>query len=178
MAVLVSTGKLIDGFTYFFVFFVVSLDFLLKSIFFFLDGGLRYDVFLLRLITDSRSCHDSSKSLRSKSSQELSLSPFIPSDSFRIMLLWFKVFFILVQILLFLISVFFTADSTNCLWAPAFRSYDLRMYCAIVAFGSDLSSFFVIKKSSAWQLVCGISHCKKLQVSNEEVAISYFTMQL
>ena len=72
------------------------------------------------------------------------------------------VFYFLVQGLLFLIWVRFTADSTNCLWATAFRSYDLRMYCVIVAFSSDLSSFFVLKKSSALQLLCGISHFKKL----------------
>ena len=119
-------------------------------------------MFLLTLIVDSRSCHDSSKSLMSKSSQELPLSLFIPSNSFRILLLWFKVFFILVQSLVFLISVCFTADSTNCLWALAFRSYYLRMYCVIVPFSSDLSSFFVLKNSSVWQLVCRISHCKKL----------------
>ena len=127
--------------------------------FFFSDWSV---IFLLRLIGDFHSCHYFSKSLMSKSFHELSLSLFTSCDSFFIMLLWFKVFLILVQNLLFSISVRFTVDLTNCLWAPAFRSYDLRMYYVTVALSSDLSSFLVLKKSSAWQLVCGISHCKKL----------------
>ena len=90
-------------------------DFFVEIKLYFLDDGLRYEVFLFRLIGGFRYCHDPSKSLMLKSLQELSFSLIKLFHSFRIMLLLFKVLFILVQILVFLIPVCFTADSRNCL---------------------------------------------------------------
>ena len=92
LAVLFSTGQFTDNFTQIFVFSFLSTHFFLKSSFIFIDGGFRYDVFLFWLIGSLRACDGYLKSLIFKSFQEHSLSIFSPTVSFRIVLLWFKVF--------------------------------------------------------------------------------------
>ena len=125
--------------------FVFSLLFIFISNFTFFEGGDKYVSLSLLRFVGRFSCHDSSNLLSTvgwlRSSSSLLFeycSSLSPNTCVKILVSFFDIF-----------PSVFEYESTNCLCEPRLLEYVLLIYSATVARSSVLSSFFVLKNSSA-----------------------------